>query len=139
VARSAEPLGWTDAEGHELWRAHGDGGVTVSGSRMLPVERELAPRGGTSPEVQALLESNLREFPHLAAHRIDARGAAVQAVPCDVLPLVGPVPGRPRVLVLAGFGRNSPGLALVAAEVVAQLLLSGRADHATAFSPRRFL
>jgi glycine/D-amino acid oxidase-like deaminating enzyme len=60
-------------------------------------------------------------------------------MPCDGLPLAGAVPGRSRLLVLGGFGVNSPGWAHVAAEVVADLVLHGRATHALPFSPRRFL
>jgi glycine/D-amino acid oxidase-like deaminating enzyme len=68
-----------------------------------------------------------------------ARGAAVQSVSCDGLPLAGPVPGHPRILIAGGFGTNTPGLALAAAEVVAQLIAHGRAVHAAPFTPRRFL
>jgi glycine/D-amino acid oxidase-like deaminating enzyme len=133
------PIAWTDSEGWELWKVGEDGIVEVSGSAALPVKSEIAARTGTSSDVQTLLENNLREFPHVATHAIVERGAAVQTVSCDGLPLVGPVPGHPRLLVLGGFGRNAPGCALVAAESIAQLVRSGRAEHAATFSPRRFL
>jgi glycine/D-amino acid oxidase-like deaminating enzyme len=131
--------GWSDAEGHERWAERSPGEVRLCGSRDLPVRRELGARSGTSDDVQELLERNLREFPHLASSRVVSRGAAVQAVPCDGLPLVGAVPGHPRLLIAGGFGCDAPGVALVAGETVAQLALTGRAEHALAFSPRRFL
>lgn len=145
AALARHPQAWLAADGYELYRWHADGDVTLSGSRRLPVQRELGARPGTSPEVQELLEANWREIDsHGASTKttdvpVQARGAAVQSVSCDGLPLAGPVPGHPRVLVAGGFGTNTPGLALAAGEVVAQLIQSGRAEHAAPFAPRRFL
>jgi glycine/D-amino acid oxidase-like deaminating enzyme len=96
-------------------------------------------RTDTTPEVQALLERNLYEFPAFAKHVVEYRWAGTEAVSCDGLPLAGAVPGRARLLVIGGFGMNGLGWTLAAAEVVAQLLLQGRAEHAAAFTPRRFL
>jgi glycine/D-amino acid oxidase-like deaminating enzyme len=111
--------------------------VWVSGSRHLPVARELGAREGTSPEVQRLLEANLHELE--PSHRVNERWSGVQAVACDGLPVVGAVPGRPRVLVSGGFGMNGLGWAFVAAETIAALIEHGRAEHGAALSARRFL
>ncbi len=64
------------------------------------------------PRVSAMLARNVRSLaPGLTA--VEAEWAGIVAEPCDGLPLVGPVPGRPRSLVLAGLSVN--GLAAVAA------------------------
>jgi glycine/D-amino acid oxidase-like deaminating enzyme len=139
AARGSEPVAWSAARGHETYRWLGDGSVILSGSRHLPVQRELGARDGTTPEVQALLEDNLREIEPGTLAVVRARGAAIQSVSCDGLPLAGPVPGHPRLLVSGGFGTNTPGLALAAGEAIAELVRTGRAAHAAAFSPRRFL
>ena len=104
----------------------------------LPVQRELEP-ATHEPRGEALLEANLQEFAPAAKLVVHERGSAVQSVSCDGLPLAGPVPGHPRILVMGGFGLDTPGLSLAAAEVVAQLIRTGRAEHAAPFSPRRFL
>jgi glycine/D-amino acid oxidase-like deaminating enzyme len=130
---------WSASFGFETYRAHTDGSVTTAGSRDLRVEQELGSRAETTPAVQELLERNLAELEPRAPVVVAARTAALQAVPCDGLPIAGAVPGRARLLVLGGFGVNAPGWAHVAAEVVAELVLYGRAAHALPFSPRRFL
>src|SRR5262245_35459608 len=117
---------WSSSFGFETWRAHTDGSVTTTGSRDLRVDAEVGSRAETTPAVQALLERNLDELEPRAPVVAAARSAALQAVPCDGLPLAGAVPGRSRLLVLGGFGVNSPGWAHVAAEVVADLVLHGR-------------
>jgi glycine/D-amino acid oxidase-like deaminating enzyme len=130
---------WSSSFGFETYRAHTDGSVTNAGSRDLRVDQELGSRAETTAAVQELLERNLAELEPQAPVVVATRTAALQAVPCDGLPLAGAVPGRARVLVLGGFGVNAPGWAHVAAEVVAELVLHGRAAHALPFSPRRFL
>jgi glycine/D-amino acid oxidase-like deaminating enzyme len=137
AAAPADVQAWSAVHGRELWRRTAANDLLVTGSRALPVQRELGARSGTSPEVQALLEANANEF--AAGARIQARGAGVVALACDDLPLAGPVPGHPRLLVVGGFGNNEPGLVFAAAEVAAQLVLHGRAAHASVFTPRRFL
>lgn len=132
---------WSAAQGYETWR-HTDGNpgaVQVSGSRKLPVKKELGTRGGTTPAVQALLEANLRDFTRLRRHRVTRRWSTLQGISCDGLPIVGPVPGRARVLVCGGFGVNDIGWAFVAARTLVELLARGRSEHDAVLSPRRFL
>jgi glycine/D-amino acid oxidase-like deaminating enzyme len=136
-----DPPAWSAAHGYENWR-HEDGTrgvVHVSGSRSLPVKRELGTRGGTTPEVQALLEANLRDFARLRRHHVARRWSTLQGISCDGLPIVGAVPGRARVLVCGGFGVNDVGWAFVAARTLVDLLARGRSEHDAVLSPRRFL
>lgn len=134
-----QPGIWSAAHGYEVGRVQADGAVWLSGSRDLPVRDELGARRETTPAVQALLERELHAWKSFASHRVVRRWAGVQAVSCDGLPLAGPVPGRPRLLVLGGFGMEGLGMTLAAADVVAELIRTGRAAHAGAFTPRRFL
>jgi len=135
---TAPPGIWSAAHGYETGRVHANGDVWLSGSRDLPVRDELGSRRQTTVAVQALLERELRAWSAFASHRVVRRWAGVQAVSCDGLPLAGPVPGRPRLLILGGFGMDGLGMTLAAADVIAELIRTGRATHAAAFTPRRF-
>jgi len=137
VDATLQPGIWSTAHGYEMGRVHADGGVWLCGSRDLPVRDELGARRETTPAVQALLERELRAA--FASHHVVRRWAGVQAVSCDGLALAGPVPGRPRLLILGGFGMDGLGMTLAAADVIAELIRTGRAAHAAAFTPRRFL
>jgi glycine/D-amino acid oxidase-like deaminating enzyme len=133
---------WTASWGYEAWRFDAAGGCAVAGHRHLPVAKEVGLHVDPTDDVQRLLESNLRQALGDApgvSYRVTGRYAATQAVSCDALPLAGAIPGSARVLVSGGFGTNSAGWALVAAEAVAELVLHGRTQHARAFTPRRFL
>lgn len=138
---AAAPPAWSAVHGYENWLQEVDDRqrVQVSGSRDLPVQKELGARRGTSPEVQALLEANLRDFARWRAHRVESRWSSLQGVSCDGLPLVGAVPGHARVLVCGGFGINDVGWAFVSARTITELLEHGRAEHDLVLSPRRFL
>ncbi len=140
AARAPGAMAWSAVHGYENWMLDDDERVVrVSGSRDLPVKKELGARRGTTPEVQALLEGNLSDFARLRQHRVQRRWSSVQGASCDALPLVGGVPGRARVLVCGGFGINDVGWAFVAARTIVELLENGRAEHEPVLSPRRFL
>ncbi|HEY6741712.1 MAG TPA: FAD-dependent oxidoreductase, partial [Lapillicoccus sp.] len=56
--------------------------------------------------------------------------------PLAAQPYLGPVPGRPRLFVNAGFGPAGLTMAPVAGEALAQLVLTGSSDvDLTAFAP----
>jgi glycine oxidase len=76
----------------------------------------------------------------------EARSASLQEVrvglrpaSADGLPIIGPLPGVPRVVVATGHYRNGVLLAPVTAAMVSDLLVDGRVDEAMAWTtPRRF-
>jgi D-amino-acid dehydrogenase len=99
------------------------GGLSAAGARWATPHMEV---GETSPvpepRVTAMLERLTRAaFPDAGAI-LDVR-AGIVAQSCDGLPIVGPVPGRPRAVVCAGFGVAGLAYALPCARAVVDGLL----------------
>jgi gamma-glutamylputrescine oxidase len=70
--------------------------------------------------------------------RAATRWSVPMAMSCDEVPSAGPLPGSVRLYALAGFHGRGLALAPACAEVVASLMLDGRAgDEARALDPRR--
>ena len=128
--------------GYAVWRQRADGAIVASGCRWATPHLE---EGETEPvvvdRVQARVEGFLRErFPDLTQTPIARRWAAIEATTCDGLPIVGPIPGRPRRIACGGWHGNSPGFAVRAARAVADGVLFGRPEGVPAsFLPGRFL
>lgn len=102
----AEPI----VSQHTMLRVSGN---LATGGRGATAHFEV---GETEPVVQPAVTALLSRGAH---HLVPAWGAPLEtwagivAEPCDGLPIVGAVPGRPRTLVLAGLSVN--GLSAVAA------------------------
>ena len=47
---------------------------------------------------------------------------------CDGLPIIGPIPGRPRFIACTAFNGRQYGLGLRAGKAVSQGILTGRAE-----------
>lgn len=100
-------------------------------------ETEAVPGGPVAERLEGLLRAR---FPSLSGVPIVDRWAWIDAASCDGLPIVGPMPGSPRFLCLAGFNGNEAGLGVRAARVVADGLLTGRAPGLPqGFGPERFV
>ena len=70
---------------------------------------------------------------------VEARWSWVTGHSCDGLPIVGPLPGEPRVISCVGFGDNEPGLAVRAARGVADGLLGAGPRLPDFLAASRFL
>jgi glycine/D-amino acid oxidase-like deaminating enzyme len=118
-----------------------DGGTIVTGARFASPSLEVGERDAThtTPPVQAWLERwARRHVPGVGVAR--ARWSWVTAQGCDGLPVVGPSPDDPRVVVCGGFAGFESSLGLRAARAVVDGLLRGRADGVpTCFSSSRFV
>jgi glycine/D-amino acid oxidase-like deaminating enzyme len=109
--------GWT------RWR-RGSDGVRVEGNRWATPSLDV---GETSQVPDERVVASLTA----AARRLGFSGEATAtttlvAGSCDGMPLVGPLPGRPRQIALTGLQGSDPGLALGLASAVAEALLTGR-------------
>lgn len=102
------------------------GRMQAGGARFASVEMEAGETddGGVNPLIQRVLAANLgRFFPLLESLRAEYAWTAIATHTCDGLPLVGPLPGRGRLLACTGFHAQESGLALAAAEAIAAGLL----------------
>jgi glycine/D-amino acid oxidase-like deaminating enzyme len=111
--------GWT------LWTPRDDH-TLVSGCRWATPHMEVGetdPR--PHPRVLGRLEAFARDTLGLTGP-IQDRWAWIAADTRDHLPLVGPLPGQPRVLVATGFASNPASWAFAAARSVVDGLVDGR-------------
>lgn len=100
-------------QGFDYWQQLPDRRIVLGGFRDTSILDELTDVEETTPAIQASLESFLHE---LAGEEVEVthRWAGIFGLTQDMLPLVGPVPGRDgRVWVAGGYSGhgNVPGFA----------------------------
>ena len=108
--------GWT------AWRSDEDG-VRICGARWATPHLEVGER---EPVVTDVVQSKLEAFargPLGLVGPVVQRWAWVFSQSPDGLPIVGPLPGDPRLVGCIGFGAAAPGLAVAAARSVVEGLL----------------
>lgn len=123
-------LGVRAGHAYTWWRQTPAGELVIAGARFATPHLEVGEENAQSiaPKVQTLLQRSLeRYYPHLAGAEVTHRWAWIQDHSCDGLPLVGPLPGDPRLVACTGFNGNLTGLPVRAARAVVEGLLQGRA------------
>lgn len=124
--------------GFDYWQQLPDGRLVVGGRRDTNLEGESTAEEATTPEVQAALESFVRELVgHLPA--ITHRWSGIFGTSPDDLPLVGAVPGRDRIWVSRGYSGHGNVLGLACGDLVAKAILGKREPELELFDPARFL
>jgi glycine/D-amino acid oxidase-like deaminating enzyme len=125
--------------GHLYGRPY-DGGGVVGGARWATQHLEEGETDDTvvEPRVHARLEAFVREwFPDA---EITHAWSAIATHTCDGLPIVGPIPGRGRVIACTGWGGLDCSFALRAARAVADGILTGKAAGVPrTFEPSRLV
>ena len=124
--------------GYDYFQQLPDRTLVLGGRRDANLEGEFTSEEETTELVQSRLEAFLRE---LLGERpeITHRWAGLMAFTEDLLPIVGELPGRPRVWASVGYSGHGNVLGLACGELVANAIL-GRADaRLELFSPGRIL
>lgn len=127
--------------GRESWRQAPRGHVLVGGFRWMRRDRDEGTFSEeVTPEIQRALENFLTKRLGLPAPlEVAAHWAATIGVSKDFLPLVGPLPGRPRLLVSGAYAGDSFSFAFLAAKALSELIDQGRTEiPVRLFSPSRF-
>jgi glycine/D-amino acid oxidase-like deaminating enzyme len=118
------------------------GELLVSGCRWATPHLEVGETDDTviHPSVDGRLSAFLgQHFPAVAQAEITHRWTGIMTSTCDGLPIIGPLPGRPRIISCGGFGGFSWSLAPRAAQAVIDGIVTGKANGVPAcFSTRRF-
>jgi len=118
------------------------GQVIASGCRWATPHLEVGETDDTvvNPTVHARLLGFIREhLPHLEQTPITHQWSSIMTFSCDGLPVIGPLPGRPRIISCGGFGAFSPSLSLRAAKAVVDGVTTGESPGVPeCFSTRRF-
>ncbi len=116
------------------------GGLEAAGARWATPHLEVGETVPVpDPRVSAMLERLTRAaFPDTGA--LTGARAGIVAESCDGLPLVGPIPGRPRAVACTGFGVAGLAYALPCARAVVDGLLGRASDGVPApFRVTRFV
>jgi len=125
-------------QGFDYWQQLPDGRILLGGFRDVSILDELTDVEETTPAIQASLESFLHE---LVGQEVPVthRWAGIFGLTQDMLPLVGPVPGRDgRVWVAAGYSGHGNVLGFACGELVADALLGRESPQLELLDPVRF-
>jgi gamma-glutamylputrescine oxidase len=124
--------------GFDYWQQLPDGRVVAGGFRDYSILSELTDNEETTAVIQDALDEFLADMLG-GAVPVSHRWAGIFGLTQDLLPLVGPVPGRERVWVAAGYSGHGNVLGFLAGELVADAIL-GRSDPLLElFRPARLL
>jgi gamma-glutamylputrescine oxidase len=110
-------------QGFDYWQQLPDGRVLLGGFRDVSILDELTDVEETTPTIQSSLESFMHELVG-GEVEITHRWAGIFGLTQDMLPLVGPVPGRDgRVWVAGGYSGHGNVLGFACGQLVADALL----------------
>ena len=125
-------------QGFDYWQQLPDRRIVLGGFRDTSILDELTDVEETTPAIQTSLESFLHE---LAGEEVTVthRWAGIFGLTQDMLPLVGPVPGRDeRVWVAGGYSGHGNVLGFACGELVADAILGNGSPQLELFDPARF-
>lgn len=118
--------GW----GYDYFRQLDDGALLLGGRRHLFFAAEQSGEAEPSDAVQHALDDYRRlHMPSSRDAPVRMRWAGIMGFSRDGLPLLGPLPGRVRTDVLAGFTGHGLGMALACGKLVARRMLDRLDAH----------
>jgi glycine/D-amino acid oxidase-like deaminating enzyme len=124
--------------GFDYWQQLPDRRLVLGGFRDFSIMSELTDEEVTTPVIQEALDAYLRELLGYDPP-VSHRWAGIFGLTQDMLPLVGPVPGREGVWVAAGYSGHGNVLGFGCGELVAHAILGGSAPELELFDPARLL
>lgn len=130
VFRRAMSTNW----GYEYWSQRADGRIILGGARWAVADRDEGYYAEElRPEIQTALHDFLTEsFPVLRDVPIERRWSGIMGFSRDGYPFIGPMPGRPRLLVAAGFtGHGGPYFAITG-KSIAEVIVRGESEESLA-------
>jgi gamma-glutamylputrescine oxidase len=124
-------------QGFDYWQQLPDGRILLGGFRDVSILDELTDVEETTSAIQSSLEAYLHE---LAGGNVQVthRWAGIFGLTQDMLPLVGPVPGRENVWVAGGYSGHGNVLGFACGELVADALLGRDSPQLELLDPARF-
>lgn len=124
--------------GFDYWQQLPDRRLLLGGFRDVSILDELTDVEETTPTIQASLERFMGELTG-AEPKISHRWAGIFALTQDMIPLVGPVPGRDGIWVAAGYSGHGNVLGFACGELVADAIGGdSSAPQLRLFDPARF-
>ena len=125
-------------QGFDYWQQMPDGRILLGGFRDVSILDELTDVEETTPAIQASLEAFLHELVGEEV-AVTHRWAGIFGLTQDMLPLVGPVPGRDgRVWVAGGYSGHGNVLGFACGQLVADAILGRDSPQLELLDPARF-
>ena len=114
-----------------LWgRPLYDGGLLIGGGLVFGPPEQLEHIGTNDSEVRAVFERIERRVralnPALADVKVAARWGGPIAITSDYLPLIGPLPENPDVIVAGGYTGHGVALGVRAGAMIAEAIVDGK-------------
>ncbi len=122
--------------GLDYWHQTGDRRLVIGGSRDAGGDDEWTDDESVTDAVQSGIETLARELLGRAP-RVTHRWAGIWGTTEDLLPLVGQIPGSPRVWVAAGYSGHGNVLGFASGELVARALGGDRDPILDLLDPAR--
>ena len=124
--------------GFDYWQQLPDNRIVLGGFRDFSILSEMTDEELTTDEIQGALDAFLVELLGTMP-RIEHRWAGIFGLTQDLLPLVGPVPGRDTTWVAAGYSGHGNVLGFLCGRLVAEAILGKRDPLHALFDPARLL
>ena len=124
--------------GFDYWQQLPDNRIVLGGFRDFSILTEMTDDEVTTEEIQNALDSFLVELLGTKP-RVEHRWAGIFGLTQDLLPLVGPVPGRDGTWVAGGYSGHGNVLGFLCGRLVAEAILGRRDVLLDLFDPARLL
>ena len=121
--------------GYEYWRQVPDGRVLAGGFRELDFAGEQGYKMVTTKKIQNNLEKLLTQLS--LEFNIEYRWSGVMGFSRDQLPIIGPLPGKDKLLVSLGHSGHGLGFGFYAGKMIAELILNGKTSNLELFAATR--
>jgi glycine/D-amino acid oxidase-like deaminating enzyme len=121
-----DALVWEATEGYLYLRTTSDHRIVVGGGDEDAIT-DPDDRARATPDKSRLLLAGLRRLFPDAEACAETAWSGLFGTTADGLPLIGPVPGHPRILAAYGYGGNGITFGFIAAELVAGVIGGRRA------------
>jgi len=124
--------------GLDYWHQDPDGRLIVGGFRDADMAAEFTATEETTPRIQGALDDFVEA---LLGRRpvIEHRWSGVFGLVPDLMPAVGPVPGREGLWVAGGYSGHGNVLGLMCGDLVAKAIAGDRHPMLDAFAPARLV
>jgi gamma-glutamylputrescine oxidase len=122
--------------GFDYWQQLDDGRIVAGGFRDAALESEFTDDEATTPTIQGALEDFVADLAGRPL-RVERRWAGIFGLVLDFLPVVGPVPGLPRVWVAGGYSGHGNVLGFACGDLVARALVGESEPLLEVFDPAR--
>jgi gamma-glutamylputrescine oxidase len=125
-------------QGFDYWQQLPDNRIVLGGFRDFSIMSEMTDEEVTTPVIQEALDTFLAELLG-SPPRVEYRWAGIFGLTQDLLPLVGPVPGRGATWVAAGYSGHGNVLGFLCGRLAAHAILGHEDPLLELFDPTRLL